>query len=113
MNQVRIALAFFKTPAGREPVREWLRALPGEDRYAVGLDLMRIQWRWPVGMPLSRSLGNGLWEVRTTMPSHRIARAFCFHEDELVALHGFVKKSQKTPKADIDLALARKKELSE
>jgi phage-related protein len=71
-----------------------------------------VQYRWPVGMPIARPLGKGLWEVRTTLPSHRIARViFCFHGEVLVALNGFVKKTQKTPKDEIDLALDRKKEM--
>jgi phage-related protein len=109
----KITLIFFRTDAGNEPVREWLRALPEDDRREIGRDLMRVQWRWPVGMPLCRSLGNGLWEVRSSLASKRIARViFCAHDGELVMLHGFIKKTQKTPKADLDLAEERKKELN-
>ena len=112
MADAKIALVFFSTPAGNEPVREWLKDLPEEDRREIGRDLMRVQWRWPVGMPLCRSLGGDLWEVRSTLPSNRIARViFCAHAGELVALHGFIKKSQKTPKLDLDLATKRKTEL--
>lgn len=108
----KIELVFFATPAGNQPVLTWLQALPREDRHAVGQDLMRLQWRWPVGMPLCRSLGKGLWEVRSALPSDRIARViFCPHDGALVALSGFIKKSQKTPQDEIDLALKRKKEL--
>jgi phage-related protein len=93
-------------------VREWLKDLPKADRLAIGRDLERVQHRWPVGMLLARPIGNGLWEVRTSLPSNRIARViFCFHEQELVALNGFIKKSQKTPKPELHLALNRKKEL--
>jgi phage-related protein len=109
----KVSLAFFETPAGNQPVLDWLKELPREDRHAIGQDLMRLQWRWPVGMPLCRNLGDGLWEVRSTLPSNRIARViFCAHQGELVALHGFVKKTQKTPKDDLDLALKRKKEFA-
>ena len=67
---------------------------------------------WPVGMPLSRALGNGLWEVRSTLPQGRIARViFCIHDQQAVLLHGFLKKSQKTPKPDFDLAMRRKREV--
>jgi phage-related protein len=108
----RIPLVFFRTAAGNEPVREWLKHLPTADRRAVGQDLERVQHRWPVGMPLARPLGKGLWEVRTSLASSRIARViFCFHNEELVALHGFVKKTQKTPQDELDLALERKKEM--
>ncbi|MEO5861482.1 MAG: type II toxin-antitoxin system RelE/ParE family toxin [Burkholderiales bacterium] len=93
-------------------MREWLKALPIEDRRTVGLDLMRVQFRWPVGMPLCRALGEGLWEVRSTLPSKRIARViFCFADDVLVALHAFIKKTQKTSAADMALARERMKEM--
>lgn len=106
----KIPLVFFSTDAGNEPVREWLLELPEEDRQAVGLDLMRVQFGWPVGMPLCRNLGKGLWEVRTNL-ENKIARViFCFSDGELIALHGFIKKAQKTPKADLELAAKRKKE---
>ena len=110
----RIPLIFFRTSAGNEPVREWLKALPQDDRRAVGQDLERVQHRWPVGMPLARPLGKRLWEVRTRLPSRRIARVlFCFDDDVLVALHAFIKKTRKTPPDDLDLALQRMKELEQ
>ena len=112
MADDKIALVFFQTPAGNEPVRDWLKDLADDDRRAVGQDLMRVQWRWPVGMPLCRSLGNGLWEVRSSLSSNRIARVvLCEHDGELIALHGFIKKSRKAPKADLELAEKRRKEL--
>jgi phage-related protein len=105
-------VGFYRTPAGSEPVREWLKALPQQDRHTVGKDLMRVQFRWPVGMPLCRSMGEGLWEVRTRLPSERIARVlFCFNDGELWLLHGFIKKSQKTPIADLALARQHMKEI--
>lgn len=108
----RAPLVFYAKAAGKEPVREWLRGLDEGDRLAVGQDLQRLQWRWPVGMPLFRNLGDSLWEVRSTLPSGRIARViFYVFRGVLVALHGFIKKSQKTPKSDLELAQKRKKEL--
>ena len=89
-------------------VLDWLRGLTPKDRNTIGQDLMRVQFRWPVGMPLCRPLGGGLWEVRSDLTSNRIARVlFCFSEGRLIALHGFIKKTQKTP--DAELALARKR----
>lgn len=112
MRREKINLVFFLTPGGNEPVRDWLRALPTAERHVIGQDLMRAQWRWPVGMPLCRPLGDGLWEVRSNLPNGRIARVvLCLHEGVLVALHGFIKKSQRTPAPDFGLALQRKKEL--
>jgi phage-related protein len=73
---------------------------------------MRAQWRWPVGMPLCRSMGGGLWEVRSNLPSARIARVlFCDEGNQLVALHGFIKKTQKTPATELKLAKKRMKEM--
>lgn len=109
----KLPLVFFRLPSGAEPVRDWLKDLPEVDRRVVGLDLMRVQFRWPVGMPLCRAMGQGLWEVRSNLPSARIARVlFCPFEGNLVALHAFIKKSQATPSADLSLARQRMKELS-
>jgi phage-related protein len=80
-------------------------------RYSSGRDLMRAQWRWPVGMPLCRFVGGGLWEVRSSVPGSRIARVlFCIHAGRIVALHGFIKKTRKTPQAELVLAKKRMKE---
>lgn len=104
----KIPVVFYRTPAGAGVVQDWLRALPEADRNIIGQDLMRVQFRWPVGMPLCRSLGDGLWEVRSTLDTNRIARfLFCFVEGQLIALHGFIKKTQKTP--DTELKTARKR----
>lgn len=90
---------------------DWLRGLDEADRTLIGQDLMRVQFRWPVGMPLCRPLGGGLWEVRSDLTSNRIARLmFCFTSGKLVALHGFIKKTQKTPEADLKLARKRMNE---
>lgn len=92
---------------------EWLHGLPKGDRHAIGIDLMRVQIGWPIGMPLVRGLGDGLWEVRSTLPSRRIARLLlCFHEGVIVVLHGFIKKTQKTPPDDLELAKKRKREVT-
>jgi phage-related protein len=92
-----VPVRFYRTEAGREPVLEWLHGLNKEDRRAIGLDLMRVQFGWPIGMPLVRSLKDGLWEVRSTLPSQRIARLIlCVHDQSLVVLHGFIKKTQKS-----------------
>jgi phage-related protein len=110
---LRIPVLFYRTAAGREPVLEWLRELGPEDRRVIGTDLMRVQFGWPVGMPLVRSLKDGLWEVRSTLPSRRIARLMlCFHENKIVVLHGFIKKTQRTPGEDIELARRRMREVT-
>jgi phage-related protein len=108
---VKIPVVFYRTSGGHEVVRDWLRNLDEEDRNAIGQDLMRVQYRWPVGMPLCRALGDGLWEVRSVLPSNRIARVlFSVEQGRIVALHGFLKKTQKTPPEDLALARKRKRE---
>jgi phage-related protein len=108
----KIPLIFFRSGTGGEPVREWLKGLPEAERREVGKDLMRAQWRWPVGMPLCRPLGSGLWEVRTDLPTRRTARVLlCLYRGHLVALHGFIKKTRTTPEEDLALARKRQKEL--
>jgi phage-related protein len=110
----KIQLVFFRTDAGGEPVRDWLKALDQSERRAIGTDLLRAQWRWPVGMPLCRPMGKGLWEVRTDLSNNRIARVLiCFYQGRLVALHGFIKKARATPKDDLTLARKRQKELEQ
>lgn len=107
----KVQLIFYRSPAGADVVLEWLRNLPDEDRNVVGQDLMRVQFQWPIGMPVCRPLGDGLWEVRSNLPSKRIARVlFCFTEGRLLALHAFIKKTQKTPDAELQLGRRRKRE---
>ena len=103
---------FYRTAGGADLVRDWLRSLPAEDRQAIGTDLLTVQLGWPVGMPLCRALGTGLWEVRSTLPSRRIARLLFFvHEGHIGVVHGFIKKTQKTPADDMALARKRMKEM--
>jgi phage-related protein len=110
----KVPVVFYRTPAGTEVVRNWLRALNEKDRNAIGQDLMRVQYRWPVGMPLCRPLGDALWEVRSELPGNRIARVlFSVQQGKMLVLHGFIKKSQKTPAADLALAHKRNREFEQ
>lgn len=108
----KIPLVFYRTERGREPVRDWLKALGRRDRPEIGADLQRVQYRWPVGMPLCRAIGGGLWEVRTNLHGRRTARVLlCFNGGLAYALHGFFKTTQTTPDEDLALARARMKEV--
>ena len=109
----KLPAVFYKTAGGSEPVRDWLKDdLEAEDRKIIGSDIATVQYGWPVGMSVCRPLGKGLHEVRSNLGSNRIGRViFCFHKDEIVLLHGFIKKTQRTPKPDIDLARDRQKEI--
>jgi phage-related protein len=103
----RIEVIFFRTDAGGEPVREWLRSLtPIEDRKQIGVDIKTVEFGWPIGMPVCRPLGDGLCEVRSSLSQNRIARVLFYIDAKgrMVLLHGFIKKTQKTPPADLELA---------
>lgn len=109
----RLPARFFALESGRMPVRDWLLDLPEEERKIIGDDIRVAEFGWPVGMPLCRPMGQGLWEVRTNLPGKKIARVlFCDHAGEMILLHGFIKKTRKTPKSDLDLALKRKRGLT-
>jgi len=106
----RLPARFYRSESGREPVREWLKSLQPEDRRVIGEDIKDVEFSWPIGMPLVRSLGRELWEVRSGLPHGRIARViFCVEPDCVVLLHGFIKKTQKTPQREIDLAPKRRR----
>ncbi len=112
VNLKKLPARFYATPSGKEPVREWLKNLDEQDRRTVGQDISDVEFGWPVGMPLCRGLGDGLQEVRSSISNKRIARViFIAMKQEMVLLHGFIKKTQKTPKPDIELALKRKKDV--
>lgn len=102
----KVPAVFFRTSAGREPVRDWLKALGIPDRKAIGDDIRAVEFGWPIGMPLVRPLGDGLHEIRTRLPSRNIARVIFFVSSRgyLVLLHAFIKKTQKLPPADLTLA---------
>jgi len=108
----KVPARFYRSSSGREPVREWLKALDSGDRQAIGQDIATVEYGWPVGMPVCRPLGAGLWEVRSTLPSHRIARMmFMLAQGNLVLLHGFIKKTQETPKVEMAIARQRMREV--
>jgi phage-related protein len=107
---VRLDAFFFRTRTGSEPVREWLRGLTKDERRAIGEDIAYVQFKWPIGKPRVDHLRGAVWEVRTSL-SNRIARVlFAVSGNQMILLHGFIKKTQQTPNDDIDLAQKRFKE---
>lgn len=107
-NNPTLKARFFCTEAGNEPVREWLASLQRTDKYLIGTEIKTIQIGWPLGMPLVRKLDKGLWEARINLTS-RIARVlFTVDGNTMILLHGFIKKSQKTPAPDLATARQRK-----
>ena len=107
----KITVKFFVSDSGNEPVKVWLLSLDREDMRTVGFDIKTVEFGWPIGMPLVRKLKTDIWEVRCDISNNRIARVlFTVIGNNMVLLHGFIKKSQKTPKSDIDLAEKRRKQ---
>jgi len=95
---------------GNEPVREWLKSLAKGQRKAIGEDIAYVQFKWPIGRPRVDHLRGAVWEVRSSL-DNRIARTlFAVEGGQMVLLHGFIKKTQRTPDSDIELALKRFKE---
>jgi phage-related protein len=108
----RVPAIFFRTEAGGEPVRDWLKGLPSsEDRKRIGEDIKTVEFGWPIGMPVCRPLGDGIYEVRTSLAQNRIARVLFYidRKGRMVLLHGFTKKTRKTPGEDLELARGNKK----
>ena len=106
----RLDAVFFRSKVGNEPVREWLKSLAKEQRKAIGEDIAYVQFKWPIGKPRVDHLRGAVWEVRSSL-DNRIARTlFAVEGGQMVLLHGFIKKTQRTPDSDIALALKRFKE---
>jgi len=116
MNQYkRLPARFFESDTGRAPVRDWLLSLSPEDRKSIGDDIRTAEFGWPIGMPLCRSIKDrkGLWEIRSNLSDGRISRVFfCVHYGSLVLLHGFIKKTQKAPERELDIAKIRMRGLT-
>lgn len=112
MSQKKISVVFFQTETGKEPVKSWLKSLDEEEKKTIGEDIKTVEYGWPIGMPVCRPLGKGLYEVRSNLPTNKIARViFCVSKGYMILLHGFIKKDKKTPQSDLELALKRKKQL--
>jgi phage-related protein len=112
MGTKKIQARFYELASGRKPVRDWLMELEVEDRRNAGFDVQTVEFGWPIGMPVCKPLGEGLWEVRSNFSGGRIGRiVFCLVNNEMVLLHGFIKKTQKMPSADLALARKRMREL--
>ena len=108
MNKdVRLTVVFYREVSGNEPVREWLQSLGRMEKRIIGEDIKTAQWGWPLGMPLVRGLGGGLWEVRSRLRDTTARIIFSIEGAHMVLLHGFIKKSRTTPKPDLDLARKR------
>ena len=112
-DEKRVPARFYRQEGtGNEPVRDWLLELPRADRKKIGVDIKTVEYGWPIGMPTCRHLRKGVWEVRTDLDRHRIARVlFCMCNGEMILLHGFIKKTKATPIEDLELAIERMNEV--
>ena len=104
---MRLKVVFYKSPSGNEPVRDWLKSLSSEDKKIIGEDIKTVQFGWPLGMPLVRKLETGLWEIRVILRGRIVRVLITVEGNTMVLLHGFIKKSQKTPLEDLNLAMER------
>ena len=102
-----LKVVFYRSESGNEPVREWFKELPREDRRRIGEDIKTVQIGWPLGMPLIRKIDRDLWEVRTTAESGIARVFFTVDGDYMILLHGFIKKSQKVPQNELKTARTR------
>ena len=107
MHASPLSVRFFRLDSGREPVRTWLKGLSPEDRRSIGEDIKTLQYGWPIGMPLARKMAADLWELRSRTTSGIARTFFTVFEDRIVLLHGFVKKTTKTPTKELALAKHR------
>ena len=106
----RIPAVFYRTQSGVEPVRTWLKSLTAAERRNIGEDIAYVQYKWPIGKPRVDHISGAVWEVRSNL-GNRIARTlFAVEGGSMILLHGFIKKTQQTPTAEIALALKRLKE---
>lgn len=109
----KIAVCFYQSENNKEPVKEFLRSIDKQDRKIIGVNIKTVEFGWPIGMPVCKPLGKGLYEVRSSLSSNRIARViFCIDKSKMILLHGFIKKSQKTPVKELDIAKERYKRIN-
>jgi len=102
-----LKVRFFRNANGKEPAREWLQKFSTDDKKAIGADIKLVQWRWPIGKPLVDNLGKGLWEIRTKLGERIVRVFFVVLDGQIIILHGIIKKTQKTPQQDLELARQR------
>ena len=108
----RISAVFYRSISGNEPVRDFLKDMRKEDKLIVGADIKTVEYGWPIGMPVCKPLGSGLYEVRSNISDGRIVRViFTIQNNKMILLHGFVKKTQKLPGTEINIAKKRLKDL--
>ncbi len=106
-----LQVVFYRFENDKEPVREWLQSLSQKEKQLIGEAIKTVQFSYPIGMPLVKKMSTDLWEVRVNLKD-KIARVFfTVQNHRMILLHGFIKKSQKTPKKELEIAQTRLKSL--
>ena len=103
----KLRAEFYRSVSGREPVREWIDALPPHDRKVIREDITEVQFEWPMGRPRVDHLRDGLWEIRSRLENRQARVLFAFTGREMVILHGFIKKTRATPSEELEVAERR------
>lgn len=106
-----LTVRFYRSANDNEPVKEWLKSLTKEDRRSIGEDIKTVQIGWPIGMPVVEKLEPGIWQVRTRIKDGIARTLFTTVQNVMVLLHGFIKKSPRTPEDDLAVARRRKRNL--
>jgi phage-related protein len=106
-----LTVHFYQTSSGKEPVRDWLKLRTQDEKKAIGEDIKAIEFLWPVGYPRVRKLDKNLWEVRTDLQDGICRIFFTIWKKYMVLIHGIIKKTQKTPQQDLDIAKKRRDEV--
>ena len=106
-GNIRLEVFFFRSELGSEPVRDWLKSLPFDEKRIIGEDIKTVQFGWPLGMPIVRKLDSGLWKVRSRLADKIDRVIFTLRDQKMVLLHGFIKKSDKTPQDALKVAHQR------
>lgn len=105
-------IRFYKTPAGNEPARDFLKDQGKEDRKKIGGDLLRVQETYPkVGMPLVEPVGKKIWAIRINLPGHWVRIFYIVWQKSIVLLHAVLKKTNKLDQDDLEIAQERAKDL--
>ena len=107
----RLQVVFYKTNVNNEPVRDWLKTLEKREKKLIGEDIKAVQIGWPLGMPLVKKIERDLWEIRTKL-ENKISRVlFTMWQNNIVLIHGFIKKTEKIAKEDLELARKRVRDI--
>lgn len=109
-SKPKFRVKFYRAGNGSEPVREWLQSLNKEVKKIIGEDIRTIQLVWPQGMPLVKHIEGKMWELRSSIPSGIIRIFFTLKNEHIVLLHSFIKKTQKIPQQELEIARKRLKE---